>query len=233
MFKTMCKLVAGTLTVAATVIADQIPLTLVSAGTVDGTSVFKADLTGIADLTQIGSITIRDDGSPVGGADGIFSGFDLDALFLDVDGNLATSADRYFATDFLFTAGSTRSTSLVSMQPNAAHPGPTFGSLNATTIDYATATLNSFDAVSIADVNSGYGFLTLGDGGEIVANFNPTVPVGASLYLMSGEVGGQQGEFLDAFVFVSKDPVSTPEPTTLLLLGIGLVSSLALRRSRK
>lgn len=233
MLKKAFKSVAVALTLAATVGADQIPLSLVSAGTVGGTSIFKADLTGIADLTQIGSITILDDGTPVGGADGIFSGFDLDALFLDGDGNLATSADRYFATEFLFAAGTTRPTSVASLQSNAGHPGPTFGSLNATTIDYAAATLNVYDAVSIADVNSAHGFLTLGDGGQIIANFNPTIPVGASLYLMSGEVGGQEGEFLNASVFVSKDPVATPEPATLILLGIGLVSCLTVRRPRK
>jgi hypothetical protein len=209
--------------------ADQISLNLVSVGTIGGSSIFKADLTEIG-LTQIGSITITDDGTPVGGADGIFSGFDLDALFLDVDGNLLTAGDRYFASEYLFTAGTTRPTSLNYMNPSTTHPGPTFGSLNSTTIDYATATLNSFDGVSIADVNSAAGFLTLGDGGVIVANFSPVIPVGSSLYLATGEVGGQQGEFLDAFVTVSTQPSSVPEPTILVLLFGGIICLIPCRK---
>jgi len=116
------------------------------------------------------------------------SGFDLDAVLLDFDGNLATTGDRYYASSYLFTAGSTRFTLDSSMLPNAAHPGPTFGSLNSTTIDLATATLNVIDGVSVADVNTANGFLTLGDGGTLIANFSPPVPVGATLFLLTGEV---------------------------------------------
>lgn len=203
--------------------ATTIDLTLNSGGTVGGTSIFWADLTGLG-LTEVASITVVDDGTPVGGSDGIFSGFDLDAIFLDADGNYATTGDQYFADEYFFTAGSTRPTILSSMQPNAAHPGPTFGSLDATTIDYATATLTTFDAISIADVNLADGFLTLGDGGSLGLNFDPAVTVGSTLFLVTGEVGGQQGEFIDASVYVSDEPIEpVPEPATMLLLGSGLI----------
>src|SRR2546430_16639387 len=60
--------------------ALSVPLTPVANGTVGGTLTFTASLTGIVGITQIGSITIVDDGTPVGGAAGGFSGFDLDAI---------------------------------------------------------------------------------------------------------------------------------------------------------
>jgi len=210
---------AGLLLLASPAGAAIVPLTLVPDGTVGNTLVFQADLTGIG-LTQVGSITIQDDGTPVGGADGIFSGFDLDAVFLDVDGSLATAGDRFFGSSFVFSAGTTRPTANPAWLPTAAHPGPTFGSLNATSIDFATATLNVLDGVSVADVNVADGFLTLGDGGTLGVNFAPLVPVGATLFLSVGEVGGQAGEGIGASVFVADQPV--PEPTSLLLLGVGL-----------
>ena len=219
--------------VVVSVFADQIPLSLSSAGTIGGTSVFMADLTGIMDLTQIGSISIVDDGTTYGGADGIFSGFDLDMMFLDGDGDLATVGDRIYATDLIFQAGTTRPTPLTSMHPNAAHRGPVFGSVDATTIDESTATLNSIDGIAVADVDIADGFLTLGDGGVLSANFDPAVMIGPSLHLVVGEVGGQQGEFLNASVYVSPTPVPEPPTLSLLFLGLGLIGTLSFRRSKQ
>jgi hypothetical protein len=76
--------------------AASVPLTLVDAGSLsNGTQLLRADLTGLG-LTQIGSITIVDDGTPVGGAGGIFSGFDLDGIFLDGDGDITTLGDQTY-----------------------------------------------------------------------------------------------------------------------------------------
>jgi len=69
-----------TLSIATVAMALSVPLTPVANGTVGGTLTFTASLTGIVGITQIGSITIVDDGTPVGGAAGVFSGFDLDAI---------------------------------------------------------------------------------------------------------------------------------------------------------
>lgn len=216
---------------AACQIAWAVPITLVPDGFIGGSLVFEGDLSGLG-LTQIGSLTIQDDGTAVGGSAGIFSGFDLDAVFLDADGDLSTSGDWTFGSTFSFTAGTTRPTANSSFLPNAAHPGPTFGSLNATTIDFATATLNSLDALSVADVDVANGFLTLGDGGTLDVGFAPTVPVSGSLFLIIGEVGGQAGEGLGASIEV-RPTQQVPEPYTLSLLAIGLACvGFARRRMR-
>ena len=211
--------------------AVDIPLLLVPGPTVGGTLTFSASLSGLG-LSEVGSITVTDDGTPVGGASGIFSGFDLDALFLDVDGDILTAGDRFFGTSFVFSAGSTRPTGNPGLLPTAAHPGPTFGSLDANTVDVATATLDLLDGVNIADVDVAGGELTLGDGGVLTANFVPGIPVGATLFLALGEVGGQPGEGLSAIVTVSDVP-RVPEPSTLVLLASGLAGVAALQQRRR
>jgi PEP-CTERM motif len=209
--------------------AASVPVSFTNMGVVGGSTAFRASLTGLG-LTQVGSITINDSGSGLGGSGGIFSGFDVDALFLDLDGSLLTSGDRVFGSSFLFTAGATRATLDPAWLPTAAHPGPTFGSVNSTTIDLAVATLNALDGLAFADVDMADGFLTLGDGGSLTANFAPVVPVGAALYLFVGEVGTGAGEAIRASVFVSDSAV--PEPGALSLVGLGLVAAGLARRRR-
>ena len=192
------------------------PLTLTDAGVVGGTRVFSGDLTSLG-LSTINSISIVDDNDGVGGADGIFSGADIDAVFIDMDGDLNTAGDRVFASAFVFSAGTTRPTGVASLLPNATHPGPTFGSFDATTIDLATATLDILDGVSVADVDTADGFLTLGDGGVLNALFNPAVAVGGTLFLFVGDVGAN--EALGAEILVN----TASEPGVIALLGLGLV----------
>eukprot|EP00326_Haptolina_ericina_P035786 CAMPEP_0181242890 /NCGR_PEP_ID=MMETSP1096-20121128/41948_1 /TAXON_ID=156174 ORGANISM="Chrysochromulina ericina, Strain CCMP281" /NCGR_SAMPLE_ID=MMETSP1096 /ASSEMBLY_ACC=CAM_ASM_000453 /LENGTH=95 /DNA_ID=CAMNT_0023339163 /DNA_START=72 /DNA_END=355 /DNA_ORIENTATION=- len=58
--------------------------------TAQQSAVFQADLTGFAGLTEIGSITVTDTNGTSGSA-GAYSGFDIDALFIDMDGDYLTT----------------------------------------------------------------------------------------------------------------------------------------------
>jgi hypothetical protein len=197
------------------------------------TQVLRADLTGIDDLDVVGSVTIRDDGSPTGGGSGVFSGFDLDAVFLDRDGSLATTADRFFPTSYIFSAGSTRPTADPTQLPTAEHPGPTFGSIDATTIDFETASLNELDAFirSSNQINTGDGWLTLGDNGQLIINFSEVISTSEPLTLILGEVGGQPGEGLGASISVSSSVV--PLPASIYLFTSGVLGVFAMSRGAR
>lgn len=183
--------------------------------TAQSTRLYRADLTGLG-LDQIAAIKIIDSNSGVGGSPGAYSGFDLDAIFLDVDGDATTLGDQVYASSFLFSAGTLRPGGLPS--PTA---GPTSGSSSATSIDEPFATLNAIDAIWF-----GTGSLTLGDGGTLTALFAPDVLVGPSLYLFVGEVSGDPGENVSGLIEVSDTPPAVPLPASALLLlsGFGLMS---------
>lgn len=168
-----------------------------STGTATQTRMFRADMTGLG-LAEIAAITVNDSNSGTGGSSGIYSGFDLDAIFLDVDGLLSTDTDRYYADSFNFSAGSTR---LGPYAPPSPSGGPTNGSSSATTVDESWATLNDIDGLYFST-----GSLTLGDGGSLTALFSTPISVGSSLYLFAGEVSGDPGETLTGLVEISDTP---------------------------
>lgn len=193
-------------------------------GTAQATRMFRADLTGLG-LSEIGSVTLRDSNSGVGGSTGIYSGFDLDAVFLDVDGLLTTDDDRFFADSFLFNAGTTRPGSF---QGPSSSGGPTSGSSDATTVDESFATLNDIDGIFFSS-----GSLTFGDGGVLTAIFSPKITIGSSLFLFAGEVSGDPGETLTGLVDISDTtPTVVPLPAALPLLvgGLGVLGLAGWRR---
>jgi hypothetical protein len=184
--------------------------------TVGQTAVFKSSLAGVSSLS---SGLIVDGNSASGGSAGVFSGFDLDFVFLDRDGNFATTLDRVFATSYSLTTGSIRPTLDPALLPTATRPGPTFGSSALNTIDNALATLDTLDGFYPAPFNTDnvFGWLTLGDGGSLQISFSPEITLTGTEALFIGEVGNSQGEFVNASV-----SVNVPEPASMALVALAL-----------
>lgn len=181
-------------------------------GSAQNSGVFRADLSGLG-LSTLGSITVTDDNSGTSGAAGAYSGFDLDALFLDLDGDYTTTADQIFASSFVFTPGTIRPGGLTSNTT-----GPLNGMNADGTVNEAFATLNAIDAIFF-----GTGSISLGDGGSLSANFSPEVPVPGALFIIVAEVGNN-GESVDGLITISEDPVDMiplPAGAWLLLGGLG------------
>jgi hypothetical protein len=183
------------------------------------TGVYKADLSGVG-LTTIESVRIADASGGVGGANGQFSGFDLDAIRLSyVD--CATAACAATATaeavfDFssgaFFNPGAQR----LPFDPKLAGTGPA-----GNTLDNSVATLQDYDGSGTT------GFISLGDNGVILFNLTAALNT-TGLFLYIGEVG-DNGEVAASSVTVSDQPGRLPAPAMGALLLLGL----AAMRARK
>jgi len=200
-------------------------LTGVTGGSPAGTAVFRADLSTLG-LADIFSITITDNSFGLGGAVGQFSGFDLDAIRLSTtncaDAACAAAAPSAGAINFasaLFPPGAQRPT----VDAKLFGTGPAGNTVNG-----AVATLGTFDANSTTDATAA-GFLSMGDGGQLRLNLAGALST-TGLYLYIGEVG-DNGEVAAGSVEVSDQPV--PEPVTLCLLGVALLSVASRRRARQ
>ena len=211
--------------------AANVPITFTNDRAEWQTSIFRGSLNGTG-LSQLGLISIVDSNSGTGGAPGVFSGFDLDFIFLDLDGNYATAGDRIFGETFSFLTGDIRPTSNPSFQPTVNRPGPTSGSFAENTIDPNLSTLNTRDGLFnpfFQHTDHVSGSLTLGDGGSLTVGLASPVTLSGSEALFIGEVGVGTGELAGASVTVS--PV--PEPASFAMWCMGLLGISVWCRQKK
>jgi hypothetical protein len=149
-----------------------------------GTAVYRANLSSIPAPT-ITSLTFRDDSFRLGGAPGMFTGFDLDAVKISTV--LVTDAAQVDALPginvFDFTASGT---TLVAGAQRAPIDPALFGTSNGL-VDNTIATLGQFDGRS-STLNPS-GFVSLGDGGTITFTFASPLAIAPPLYFYFGEVG--------------------------------------------
>ncbi|MBK1657032.1 choice-of-anchor L domain-containing protein [Paracraurococcus ruber] len=170
---------------------------------------FKADLSSLG--FDLNSLILKDQSAGSGGANGIASGFDLDAVFLSRV-NLASVADlgslprldafAFDAANVRFIPGTQRPTSGPGDFINARD---LLGALNGLPV-FAQATLDAIDGRNplAVDGSGGFGALTLGDGGSIGFDLKAALPGDGPLYLYAVEFGGA-GEQLSAGITASSN----------------------------
>jgi len=185
----MARLFAITLGLAAlgtaSAVGELVPVDLkpyTDNGRIGQTVLFYADVSEACRST-VQTVTIRDRGAE-GGSSGVFSGFDLDFVVFDRDGDIATTDDWILPVENHLTEIAPglppRKGSGSPYQPTETHPGPLFGVLDGEgdsySVDYGSATLGELDASYLAgvgnlSVDTSHGWVSLGDGGEITVQF--------------------------------------------------------------
>jgi len=166
------------------------------------TTIFRGLIT-YSEITVIPDILISDWNGGTGGADGVFSGFDLDFLVLDKDGDLSTTYDQYKPTSAVIVKqGVIRNQTGSLYQSTVANPGPLFGLKADGTLNALVATLGTRDANFVYGnmaVDTSYGWVSLGNGGQIRVSFGNVALDSSGMYLFLGEVG-KRDEFANGKV---------------------------------
>ncbi len=167
--------------------------------------------------------TVRITDFKTGGGDpGVFTGMDVDFVWLDRDGDFNTFEDRILpilsSESTSYTPGAVRMPAGV-YTPSANRPGPLFGSNAAGQLDNAIATLASHDAgypllKTPTTVQNSHGWVSLGNGGVLELSFeapednywifvgeagyrNETVGAGAGTFASEVEVTFLGGETME------------------------------------
>ncbi|MBN2444918.1 MAG: hypothetical protein JXJ04_26420 [Spirochaetales bacterium] len=173
---------------------------------IEQTSVFRANISHIP-LKTIKTIIAQDSAS-AGGSDGIYSGFDIDFLLLDVDGNFETKSDQFYPLEEEETRiipGMIRNEHSSVYTPTEKRPGKLFGLNAGNGINFYIATISCPDAqyeINL-DPDKCSGWLSLGDKGTLYAYFGlKNVDTYQTMYLFIGEVGIGFKEELRALIRV-------------------------------
>ncbi len=180
-------------------------LTFTSVGsTGTGSTIFFADLSSIAGGIQ--SLTIADSGNGEG-ADGIFTGFDLDGVVLtraklkfDSDGVLKRDPDALDVFDF--SAGGTHLDAGAQIQPGLDRD--LNGTINGM-IDEGWTRLGAFDYEQGAQTGGG---MSMGNGGAVTFELTERVSTEEPLYLYVAEAFAN-GETLSGLVEASSGDVTS------------------------
>ncbi len=170
-------------------------------GQVGSTGVFVAELSDID--FDINSITFADSGSGIGGLEGRWSGFDLDAIVIsDKLINLATEAEVDSLTALnVFDFSPAKTTFEAGSQRPPSDPQLN-GTINSNFINNQFATLESFDSTDR------FRGVTLGDGGKIGFDLKKSISQSERpLYLYVGE-HSNTGESPGGEITVSNRPIN-------------------------
>lgn len=184
----------------------------------DQTYVSRYDLSssGLASITQI----IITDLANGGGAGGELSGFDLDGLIVSND--LISSAFAVPTLTALDISADVMAAAFTEGTQTGTPDPLLFGTSAANTIDNAVATLTAMDAWGISPNFDG--FLSMGEGGELVITLTTPIDPTAHKYLyVGGDIGGNGDAASIAVV---------PEPGSIALAAAAGVALLLVRRRR-
>ena len=226
---TLCGLVVLMVAAPSAVLASPAPVSMDFYADIGLTRVWRGDLSSLGSGT-FDSVVLTD--VIGGGGDGLFSGFDVDFIVLDLDGVLSTTADQTLPFENSSTsvkAGSVRNAATSPHQPTALHPGKLFGLNVDESIDFTTASMGNLDSYfkSPPTVDTSKGWVALGDGGVLTAAF-PTVTLdGSPMYLFVGDVGAN--ESLEAKLEIGHFRTPAPGAALLGAIGAGLVGMLRRR----